>query len=86
MRSNSERGEGKLGTIVGLLVFVGVLMAAWNVLPIFIADYTFGDKSRLGDDGRNPRRRHRQPVDHVRQGSGKTDRNVYLQFRDPARS
>ena len=44
MRSNSERGEGKLGTIIGLFVLVAVLMAAWNVVPIFIADYTFADK------------------------------------------
>jgi hypothetical protein len=44
MRSNSERGEGKLGTIVGFVVFAAVVLAAWNVLPLFIADYTFADK------------------------------------------
>ena len=44
MRSNSERGEGRLGSIIGLIVFVGVCLAAWNVVPLFIADYTFADK------------------------------------------
>ena len=44
MRSNSERGEGKLGTIIGLVVFAAVVLAAWNTLPLFIADYTFADK------------------------------------------
>jgi hypothetical protein len=44
MRSNSERGEGKLGTIIGLMVFAAVVLAAWNTLPLFIADYTFADK------------------------------------------
>ena len=44
MRSNSERGEGKLGTIVVFIVFAAVVLAAWNVLPLFIADYTFADK------------------------------------------
>ena len=44
MRSNSERGEGKLGTIIGFIVFAAVVFAAWNTLPLFIADYTFADK------------------------------------------
>ena len=44
MRLNGERGEGKLGSIIGLIVFVAVSLAAWNVLPLFIADYTFADK------------------------------------------
>jgi hypothetical protein len=44
MRSNGERGEGRLGTIMGLVVFGAVCLAAWNVVPIFVADYTFADK------------------------------------------
>ena len=44
MRSNGERGEGRIGSIIGLIVFAGVCLAAWNVAPIFIADYTFADK------------------------------------------
>lgn len=44
MRSNGERGEGRLGGIIGLIVFVAVCLAAWNTVPAFIADYTFADK------------------------------------------
>ena len=44
MRSDGERGEGRIGSIIGLIVFVGICMAAWNVVPPFIADYTFADK------------------------------------------
>ena len=39
-----ERGEGRLGSIIGLVLFAAVALAAWNVVPIFIADYTFADK------------------------------------------
>jgi hypothetical protein len=46
MRSNDERGEGRLGTIMGLVVLAAACMAAWNVLPLFIADYSFADKLR----------------------------------------
>ena len=44
MRSNGERGEGRLGSIIGLIVFAAVCLAAWNTVPAFIADYTFADK------------------------------------------
>ncbi len=44
MRANGERGEGRMGSIFGLIVFAAVCLAAWNVGPIFIADYTFKDK------------------------------------------
>lgn len=40
----SERGEGKLGTVVGLVVFVAVALAIWNTGPVFFADYAFKDK------------------------------------------
>ena len=41
---DSERGEGRLGSIIGLIVFAAICLAAWNVAPVFIADYTFADK------------------------------------------
>jgi hypothetical protein len=40
----TERGEGKLGTIVGLVLFVAVILAIWNLAPVFWADYNFKDK------------------------------------------
>jgi hypothetical protein len=48
-----ERGEGKLGSIVGLLVFVAVCLAAWNVAPVYIANYSFQDK--LNEFARSPK-------------------------------
>jgi len=44
MRSGNERGEGRLGTLVGLVLFVGVVLAIWNLAPVFWADYNFKDK------------------------------------------
>jgi hypothetical protein len=44
MRAGTERGEGKLGTIVGLVFFVAVVLAIWNLAPVFWADYNFKDK------------------------------------------
>lgn len=62
MRSGNEKGEGKLGTLVGLVLFVGVILAIWNVGPVFWADYNFKDKlneiARVG--------RHRSDEDVLR--------------------
>lgn len=44
MESNSERGEGRIGSILGFIVLIAVGMAAWHVVPAFVADYTFADK------------------------------------------
>ncbi len=44
MRRNSEIGEGKFGTIVGLLVMAAIGLALWNVIPVYFANYSFSDK------------------------------------------
>jgi hypothetical protein len=44
MGGSNERGEGKLGTIVGLLLLAGVGYAIWNVAPVYYANYEFADK------------------------------------------
>src|SRR5688572_11450773 len=44
MRRSEERGEGKFGTIVGLLVMGAVVLAGWNVIPVYYANYAFHDK------------------------------------------
>lgn len=44
MGAGSERGEGRLGTIVGLVFFAAVIMAAWNIIPVYYANYAFQDK------------------------------------------
>jgi hypothetical protein len=44
MRVGHERGEGRIGTLIGLVFFVAVVLAIWNVGPVFWADYNFKDK------------------------------------------
>ena len=44
LRSGNERGEGRLGSIIGLLILVSVVYAAWNLIPVFFNNYNFGDK------------------------------------------
>jgi hypothetical protein len=43
MRSD-ERGEGRLGTIIWLLVLAAVVYACWKLIPVFYNNYNFGDK------------------------------------------
>jgi hypothetical protein len=54
---DAERGEGKLGGIIGLIVFGAILLAAWNVVPVYVANYTFDDK--LDEFARMNRFQHR---------------------------
>jgi hypothetical protein len=44
LRSGSEKGEGKLGTIIWLLILAGVVYAAWNLIPVYYSNYNFADK------------------------------------------
>ena len=44
LRSESERGEGRLGSIIWLLIVGGVLYASWNLIPAYFSNYNFADK------------------------------------------
>jgi hypothetical protein len=44
LRSGNERGEGRLGSVIWLLIVAGVLYAGWNLVPVFFSNYNFGDK------------------------------------------
>jgi predicted Holliday junction resolvase-like endonuclease len=44
LRPGSETGEGKLGSLIWLVVVVAVLYAGWQVIPVYVANYTFADK------------------------------------------
>ena len=78
MRSNGERGEGRLGSIVGLIVFGAICLAAWNVVPAFIADYTFADK--LNELARMNRYQHKDEriMELVMREAGKQRIDTYM--------
>jgi hypothetical protein len=78
MRPNSERGEGRLGSIIGLIVFAAICLAAWNVAPVFIADYSFADK--LNELARMNRYQHNDEriMDLIMKEAGKQRIDVYL--------
>lgn len=61
MGRKSERGEGKLGGLILLVVIVALGLSAWNVVPVYFDHYDFIDKvneicrtpaykARKGDD------------------------------------
>lgn len=39
-----EKGEGKLGGIILLVVVLAVGLAAWNIVPVYFDHYDFVDK------------------------------------------
>jgi hypothetical protein len=41
---DGERGEGKLGAIIGWIIFLGIFYAGWHLTPAFVANYGFKDK------------------------------------------
>ncbi len=56
MRSENERGEGKLGSVVGLAFLAAVLWAGWNLIPVYYANYSMDD--RLVELARVPKYRY----------------------------
>ena len=52
-RDARERGEGKLSGIIWLAVIIAVGYAAWNVAPIYMANYSLVDK--MNEIARLPR-------------------------------
>ena len=44
MRSRSERGEGRISSLIWLAVLVGFGWAVWHVGPIYFAGYNLVDK------------------------------------------
>jgi hypothetical protein len=55
MGARSEAGEGRFGTILGVLLLAAVGFAAWNVVPVYYANYDFADK--MNEIARTPRYR-----------------------------
>jgi hypothetical protein len=53
MPMSSERGEGKLGSLLGLAFFAAAALAIWNVAPVYIDDFALKDK--MNEIARAPR-------------------------------
>ena len=59
MRRTSEKGEGKLGTLILFALLIAVGLAAWNLIPIYYAHYDFTDA--MEEVCRTPRYKARNP-------------------------
>jgi hypothetical protein len=44
MNRKTERGEGRLGGLVVLVLLAALVYAAWNIAPVYIDHYSFTDK------------------------------------------
>ncbi len=44
LRRGNETGAGKLGTLIWLVIVASVLYAGWNVIPVYVNNYSFADK------------------------------------------
>lgn len=53
MRRRGEKGEGKLGGLILLVVLLAGGLAAWNVVPVYFDHYDFQDK--VNEICRSPR-------------------------------
>lgn len=53
MRTRTQRGEGRLGSIISLLVLLGFIYAGWNIAPVYIKHYALKDK--MNEIARSPR-------------------------------
>ena len=82
---HGERGEGRIGGIIGLLVFAAIALAAWNTVPVFVADYTFADK--LNEFARMNRYQHSDDriMELVLKEAGKQRIDTYLGGRQGCR-
>ena len=43
-RFDRQRGAGRLGSLITTGIFLAFLYAAWNVAPVYMADFSLGDK------------------------------------------
>jgi hypothetical protein len=53
MSRRHERGEGRVGCFVTLAVLAAILYAAWNIVPVYVANGNLKDK--MNEIARTPR-------------------------------
>jgi len=73
MGRTSQKGEGKLGGLILLVVVAAVGLAAWNLVPVYFTHYDYIDK--VNEICRAPR--------HITQRGG--DETVMKMLMDEAR-
>jgi hypothetical protein len=64
MRRKSERGEGKLGGLILLVVVLAVGLAAWHIVPVYFDHYDFVDK--VNEICRTPKYKARHGDDSIK--------------------
>ncbi len=64
MRRKSERGEGKMGALIALVVLLAAGLAAFRVVPVYYDHYDFVDK--VNEICRTPKYQARQGDDSIR--------------------
>ena len=64
MGRKSERGEGKLGGFILLVVVMAAGLAAWNVVPVYYDHYDFVDK--VNEICRTPAHKARQGDESIK--------------------
>ena len=60
MSRRSERGEGRFGTFVGLVLMAAVAWMVWHVAPVYVKHYALKDK--LAEVARTPKWRGNDEV------------------------
>jgi hypothetical protein len=53
MGRGNERGEGRLASLIWLAILVAVGYALWNVVPVYLDNYSLKDK--MNEIARSPR-------------------------------
>ena len=64
MGRKSEKGEGKLGGFILLVVVMAAGLAAWNVVPVYYDHYDFVDK--VNEICRTPAHKARQGDESIK--------------------
>jgi hypothetical protein len=76
LRSRSEIGEGRIGSIIWGVIVLGIAYAAWQLIPVYYSNYNFGDK--VTELARAPKYSH--PDDRITQELIKAAQENHLEM------
>jgi hypothetical protein len=72
---SAERGEGRLGGIIMLLLMAAIALACWNIIPVYFANSSFYDK--MIELSRRPK--YNNPDDEIMRQLEKEARNLKIE-------